>query len=176
MTDDITHDLGIVREALQAEGLINHVKLIDTVIEDAATLRIERDKWHRLAMEAGVVVCRDGGYIFAVKERADRLEAQIASARKALEPFAADVGAVSLSKALGHISREHLLAAKAALSDEQGHLPAYGEEAIKQAANEAAPGIQLTRRDGDFFVYYSGFNLSKFVRFLAFSSAYRKDE
>jgi len=36
--------------------------------------------------------------------------------RKALEPFALDVGAISLSRALGHISREHLLAAKAALA------------------------------------------------------------
>jgi hypothetical protein len=41
------------------------------------------------------------------------------------------------------------------------------EEAIKEAAAEAAPGAQIVRSDGDFLVYYSGFNLSKFVRFLA---------
>jgi hypothetical protein len=41
------------------------------------------------------------------------------------------------------------------------------EEAIKRAANEAAPGAQIVRNDGDLLVYYSGFNLSKFVRFLA---------
>lgn len=41
------------------------------------------------------------------------------------------------------------------------------EEAIKCAANEAAPGAKIVRNDGDLLVYYSGFNLSKFVRFLA---------
>ena len=40
----------------------------------------------------------------------------LAKAREALKPFALNPGAVSLSKALGHISREHLLAAKDALS------------------------------------------------------------
>lgn len=34
----------------------------------------------------------------------------------ALKPFALNVGAVSLSGALGHISREHLLAARDALT------------------------------------------------------------
>lgn len=52
--------------------------------------------------------------------RAETAEAQLASARKALEPFAINVGAVSLSKALGHITREHLLAARAALSPNPG--------------------------------------------------------
>jgi len=55
MTDDITHNLTVVREALEAEGLSVHVKLIDAAIEDVAKLRT-----------------------------------QLASARKALEPFAAD--------------------------------------------------------------------------------------
>lgn len=52
-------------------------------------------------------------------KEACHLRAQLASARKALEPFALDVGAVSLGKALGHITREHLLAAKAALTTGQ---------------------------------------------------------
>jgi hypothetical protein len=39
----------------------------------------------------------------------------LAKAREALKPFALNPGAVSLSKALGHISREHLLAARDAL-------------------------------------------------------------
>ena len=41
--------------------------------------------------------------------------AEIERLRAALKPFAIDVGAVSLSKALGHIGREDLLRAKAAL-------------------------------------------------------------
>jgi hypothetical protein len=39
----------------------------------------------------------------------------IALAIKALEPFALNPGAISLSAALGHISRENLLAAKEAV-------------------------------------------------------------
>ena len=42
-----------------------------------------------------------------------------------------------------------------------------GEAQIKRAAQEAAPSAQVVRSDGDLLVYYSGFNLSKFVRFLA---------
>jgi hypothetical protein len=45
------------------------------------------------------------------------------------------------------------------------------EEAIKEAAYEATPGAQIVRNDGDLLVYYSGFNLSKFVRFLALRAA-----
>ncbi len=41
----------------------------------------------------------------------------------ALEPFARNVNAVSLSEALGHISREHLLNARKALANEQEPLP-----------------------------------------------------
>lgn len=39
MTDDITHNLTVVREALEAEGLSVHVGLIDAAIEDVAKLR-----------------------------------------------------------------------------------------------------------------------------------------
>jgi hypothetical protein len=41
MTDDITHNLTVVREALEAEGLGMHVKLIDMAIEDVAGLRAQ---------------------------------------------------------------------------------------------------------------------------------------
>ena len=41
MSDDITHNLTVVREALEAEGLGVHVKLIDTAIEDVAGLRAQ---------------------------------------------------------------------------------------------------------------------------------------
>ncbi len=42
---------------------------------------------------------------------------QLAKLREALKPFALNGGAISLSKALGHITREHLLAAREALND-----------------------------------------------------------
>lgn len=45
--------------------------------------------------------------------------------------------------------------------------PQDGDTQIKRAAEEAAPGAQVVRSDGDLLVYYAGFNLSKFVRFLA---------
>lgn len=47
------------------------------------------------------------------------LRAQVERMKSALEPFALNPGAVSLSKALGHITREHLLAAKEAFSSEK---------------------------------------------------------
>jgi outer membrane protein TolC len=49
-------------------------------------------------------------------EAADRIEALEA----ALQPFAQNVKAVSLSNALGHITREHLLNARAALDKDAG--------------------------------------------------------
>ena len=45
------------------------------------------------------------------------LRARVAQLEDALEPFARKVDAKSLSEALGHIEREHLLAARAALKD-----------------------------------------------------------
>ena len=46
------------------------------------------------------------------KDAADEIE----RLRAALRPFALDVGAVSLSRALGHITREDLLRARDALT------------------------------------------------------------
>jgi hypothetical protein len=45
--------------------------------------------------------------------------------------------------------------------------PSNGDAQIRRAAEETAPSAQIVRTDGDLLVYYSGFNLSKFVRFLA---------
>lgn len=42
-----------------------------------------------------------------------------------------------------------------------------GDAQIQRAAQETAPSAQVVRSDGDLLVYYAGFNLSKFVRFLA---------
>lgn len=42
-----------------------------------------------------------------------------------------------------------------------------GDAQIRRAAKEAAPSAQVARSEGDLLVYYAGFNLSKFVRFLA---------
>ena len=43
--------------------------------------------------------------------------ARVAKLEAALEPFARNVNAISLREALGHIEREHLLDARAALKD-----------------------------------------------------------
>jgi hypothetical protein len=45
-----------------------------------------------------------------------KARAEIERLRAALKPFAKRVGAVSLSAALGHITREHLLEARRALA------------------------------------------------------------
>jgi len=68
----------------------------------------------------------------------------LAQAHKALIPFALNPGAVSLSKALGHISREHLLAAKQAIEAIHNALasppPESGDvrEALETIANAEA--------------------------------------
>lgn len=46
-----------------------------------------------------------------------RLRARVARLEGAVEPFARNARAKSLSEALGHIEREHLLAARAALKE-----------------------------------------------------------
>ena len=46
--------------------------------------------------------------------------AEYVKARDALRPFAAKADAASLSEALGHITREHLLAARSALDRRSG--------------------------------------------------------
>jgi prefoldin subunit 5 len=54
------------------------------------------------------------------QDRIADLEARIEALEAALKPFAQNVKAVSLSKALGHITREHLLNARAALDKDAG--------------------------------------------------------
>ncbi len=49
----------------------------------------------------------------------ERLDVEVAKLRAALEPFARNVDALYLSKALGHIEREHLLKARAALNEQK---------------------------------------------------------
>jgi hypothetical protein len=80
MTDDITHNLTVVREALEAEGLGVHVKLIDAAIEEISGLREANHHYRDSA-------ARDEKEIASLRDR-------LASARKALEPFAAKFDAV----------------------------------------------------------------------------------
>jgi hypothetical protein len=56
------------------------------------------------------------GLCTKIAEQRDRIEAL----EVALKPFAQNVKAASLSKALGHITREHLLNASAALDRDTG--------------------------------------------------------
>jgi hypothetical protein len=51
VSDDITHNLTVVREALEAEGLTVHVKLIDAAIEDVAKLRDQLASARKAAIE-----------------------------------------------------------------------------------------------------------------------------
>ena len=71
MTDDITHNLTVIREALEAEGLSVHAKLIDAVIEEISGLR---DANHHYRDSAA----RDEKEIASLRDR-------LASARKALD-------------------------------------------------------------------------------------------
>ena len=82
MTDDITHNLTVVREALEAEGLSVHVKLIDTAIEDVAKLHAQLAISRELCTKFEAAVGDDLGEIL-------KLRAQLASAGKALTEIAA---------------------------------------------------------------------------------------
>jgi hypothetical protein len=113
MTDDITHNLTVVREALEAEGLGMHVKLIDAAIEDSAGLLaqiaacntlLDRQAQMLKHAPAAAVIERIAAANSAEPETDDltvplaiqlsQTEHQLASARKALEPFAAKFDAV----------------------------------------------------------------------------------
>jgi hypothetical protein len=78
MTDDITHNLTVVRDALEAEGLTVHIGLIDSAIDDVAALRAQLADSNERAHLA------EGTAELAMKHR-NEAEAQLASARKALE-------------------------------------------------------------------------------------------
>ena len=69
MSDDITHNLTVVREALEAEGLSVHVGLIDAAIEEISGLREANHHYRDSAAhdEKEIAILRD----------------QLASARKA---------------------------------------------------------------------------------------------
>ena len=82
MSDDITHNLTVVREALEAEGLAVHVKLIEAAIEDVAGLRAKLEDSDRMfshSYELGT----------QWRRRAEIAESQLTSARKALTEIAA---------------------------------------------------------------------------------------
>jgi multidrug resistance efflux pump len=59
-------------------------------------------------------------HVEALKATLEQAQARIKVLEAALQPFAQNVKAVSLSKALGHITREHLLKARAALKKDAG--------------------------------------------------------
>ena len=65
-------------------------------------------------------VPRAAAVIDRLTQENDHLHQENAQLRAALEPFARNADAVSLAQALGHIERDHLLAARRAL---RGPLP-----------------------------------------------------
>lgn len=78
------------RKELLGKGSLDGVitDLLDDAVEGAREidrLRLDRDKWHRVAMIAGAVTCSDGGHLYPIKEENVRLQSQLAEARKALE-------------------------------------------------------------------------------------------
>ena len=149
MTDDITHDLGIVRESLQAEGLINHVKLIDTAIEEVSGLREANHHYRDSA-------AHDEKAIASLRDR-------LAGARKALEPFASltDLAAIghkdsrpfiyAFDSVIGsRLTVGHLRAAKAALSDDLRETTAAPIAVADPGATNATQpaGVQTYRLRG----------------------------
>jgi len=61
------------------------LKIADERAKEAVELRADRDKWHRVAMDAGAITCIGGGNIFPLRDEIAGLRSQLASARKALE-------------------------------------------------------------------------------------------
>ena len=85
----------------------------DTVITDHMIALEDEATELRANLQACVNQLAENTAIMDVaRDRIERLEA-------ALKPFAMNVDAVSLSKALGHITREHLRDARAALAGSQ---------------------------------------------------------
>ena len=84
MTDDITHNLTVVREALEAEGLSVHLKLIDAAIEEIAKM-VDRKEFEidRTASRLFEDACNRW------MDRALKAEAHLASAKKVLTEIAA---------------------------------------------------------------------------------------
>ncbi|WP_157784048.1 hypothetical protein [Bradyrhizobium yuanmingense] len=52
-----------------------------------AEVEAERDKWHRVAMEAGAVTCQGGGHIYPLRDRVKQLEALVEEAKVGLQIF-----------------------------------------------------------------------------------------
>lgn len=86
--DDTTHNLNVVREALEAEGLAVHVKIIDQTIEEVAALR-EQDA--QLRYEAGMhQAIAETLRNQLVKARADAIEECAKAADKVAEEWLED--------------------------------------------------------------------------------------
>lgn len=84
MTDDITHNLNVVREALEAEGLGVHVGLIDAAIEEIAKM-VDRKEFEIVRTASSLFEDACNRWM----DRALKAEAHLASARKTLTEIAA---------------------------------------------------------------------------------------
>jgi hypothetical protein len=73
MTDDTAHNLTVVREALEAEGLTVHVKLIDAAIEDVATLRAQLATSQEMCTKFEAAVGEDVGEILKLRDQLEAL-------------------------------------------------------------------------------------------------------
>lgn len=84
--------------------------------QEIAKLIADRDKWHRVAMDAGAVTCVGGSHMFPLKDEIASLRAQLAAFKAAAIDFIAKVDRGEAR------SRRSYAAFKAALSlsDEKG--------------------------------------------------------
>lgn len=72
-------------ERLRDMKALAPVRLRAEAADEIASLRADRDKWHRIAMDAGAITCTDGSHLFPLKEEVQQLRNQLVKAREALE-------------------------------------------------------------------------------------------
>ncbi|HTK34594.1 MAG TPA: hypothetical protein VL358_04800 [Caulobacteraceae bacterium] len=95
----------IIRDPRNAQRLSDALR---SVLAQLADAKAKYERWHHVAMAAGVVVCNDGSLVYSQAERLTAAEstnatlrARVAELEAALKPFAAMAGQPILIKALG---------------------------------------------------------------------------
>lgn len=63
---------------------------LDRISAEIERLRAERDKWHRVAMDAGAVTCVGGGHLFPLKDEVQKLRSQLVIDKTKLRALFAD--------------------------------------------------------------------------------------
>lgn len=140
-------------------------KVIAELEARAEAAEAERDRWHRIAMAAGVITCSDGGLIYSHEDRAKKAEARIAE-------LEARLARVPSREAMARVV--DAAARLVSFIDNEGP-PAREWEAISETTGELAVAIaamqdtaQLAcvpdRADGSQPLPYDRDTLGRFVR------------